>query len=71
MVYKLNEYETNLINEIEDITLTDYEIDKNEIRVDCIISALEDMKIEYDNLLEKYKEYQEKQENDDWEDNYE
>ena len=61
MYYKLNDYEYKMLKEIEEITLTDYEVG-DIIKADNIISALEDLKIAYDELSEEYNDWQEKYE---------
>jgi hypothetical protein len=56
----LSEYESKLIDDISNITKTDYEqmkIGKNHfIRSENILVALDDLKQEYDHLLELYEE---------------
>ena len=59
MYYKLNENEYKLLNEIECITNSDYEVG-DIIDAQNIMSALEDLKIAYDELLEEYNDWQEK-----------
>lgn len=61
MYFKLNDYEYNLLNEIEGITLSDYEVG-DIIKAENVLSALEDLKIEYDRLLEEYNDWKEKYE---------
>lgn len=49
------------IDRIEEITLTDYEINDCKVLVDNCINIIEDLIIEYDNLLEEYNDYKEKE----------
>lgn len=49
------------IDKIEEITLTDYEINDCKVLVDNCINIIEDLIIEYDNLLEEYNDYKEKE----------
>ena len=49
------------IDRIEEITLTDYEINDCKVLVDNCINIIEDLIIEYDKLLEEYNDYKEKE----------
>ena len=49
---KLLDSEYKMLKEIEEITNTDYEV-KDFIKVENLISIIEDLKIEYDRLLEE------------------
>lgn len=46
------------IEKIEAITLTDYDIIDCKIAVDKCIDIIEDLIIEYENLLDEYNNYQ-------------
>ena len=49
------------IDRIEEITLTNYEINDCKVLVDNCINIIEDLIIEYDKLLEEYNDYKEKE----------
>lgn len=49
---KLLDSEYKMLKEIEEITNTDYEV-KDFIKVENLISIIEDLKIEYDRLKEE------------------
>lgn len=49
---KLLDSEYKMLKEIEEITNTDYEV-KDFIKVENLISIIEDLKIEYDRLIEE------------------
>lgn len=49
------------IDRIEEIILTDYEIKDCKVLVDNCVNIIEDLIIEYDNLLEEYNDYKEKE----------
>lgn len=49
------------IDRIEEITLTDYEINDCKVLVDNCVNIIEDLITEYDNLLEEYNDYKEKE----------
>lgn len=49
------------VDRIEEITLTDYEINDCKVLVDNCINIIEDLIIEYDKLLEEYNDYKEKE----------
>ena len=53
---KLLDSEYKMLKEIEEITNTDYEV-KDFIKVENLISIIEDLKIEYDDINEKFEEY--------------
>lgn len=53
---KLLDSEYKTLKEIEKITSTDYEAG-DFIKVDNLISIIEDLKIEYDRLDEEFKDY--------------
>lgn len=57
----INEKEYELIKKIEDMTITDYEVlkiseDKYFIKTENIIPMIEDLKYEYDHLLEELED---------------
>lgn len=57
----INEKEYELIKKIEDLTITNYEVlkiseDTYFIKTDNIIPMLEDLKYEYDHLLEELED---------------
>lgn len=49
---KLLDSEYKMLKEVEEITNTDYEV-KDFIKVENLISIIEDLKIEYDRLVEE------------------
>lgn len=55
------ELSQNVINRIEEITLTDYEINDCKVLVENCVNIIEDLITEYDNLLEEYNDYKEKE----------
>lgn len=57
---KLLDSEYKMLKEIEEITLTDYEVG-DFIKVDNLIAVIDDLKREYDDLKEEYENYKEKQ----------
>lgn len=57
---KLLDSEYKMLKEIEEITLTDYEVG-DIIKVDNLIAVIDDLKREYDDLKEEYENYKEKQ----------
>lgn len=61
MYVKLSDYEYKMLKEIEEITLTDYEV-ADYTKVENLLSLIEDLKIEYDELLEEFNDLQEKYE---------
>lgn len=61
MYVKLSDYEYKMLKEIEEITLTDYEV-ADYTKVENLLSLIEDLKIEYDELLEEFNDWQEKYE---------
>ena len=65
MYYKLNETEYQRIQKISDLTNTDYELNGNFIPVENLLSVIEDLVYELNNLEEKYKDLEE-----DLEENY-
>lgn len=65
MFYKLNDYEYTMLKDIEQITNVDYEVG-DLVKAENILSALEDLKREYDSLLEEYNDWQEKYEDKGW-----
>lgn len=54
MYYKMSEKERAMLNEISEITLTDYNLNKEMVTCDNLIVALEDLLVEYNVLKEKY-----------------
>ncbi len=56
MFYKMNENQRAKLNEISEITMTDYEMDKESISCDNLMIALEDLLVEYHNLEERIEE---------------
>lgn len=65
MYYELSDYELQKMNEIKEITNTDYEIKGNFIPAENLFLALEDMLLEMDALKEKYEDFKQ-----EVEDNY-
>lgn len=61
MYVKLSDYEYKMLKEIEEITLTDYEV-ADYTKVENLLSLIEDLKVEYDELLEEFNDWQEKYE---------
>lgn len=51
--------EQKLIDKIEEITLTDYDIIDCKVTLDKCLSIIEDLIIEYENLLDEYNDYKE------------
>lgn len=56
MFYKMNENQRAKLNEISEITMMDYEMDKESISCDNLMIALEDLLVEYHNLEERIEE---------------
>lgn len=56
MKYELNERELEYINQLKEITLTDYEVKGNQIPIENFIPMVEDLLTEYHNLEEKYND---------------
>lgn len=65
MYYKLNEKEKEIMQKVTDWTFTDYELEGNFIKVNNLISAIEDLLIECDHQAECYEDLKR-----DLEDNY-
>lgn len=59
---KLLDSEYKMLKEIEEITLTNYEVG-DIIKVENLIAIIDDLKREYDDLKEEYENYKEKQTN--------
>lgn len=59
MYYKLNENEYQRIQKVSDLTNTDYELNGNFIPVENLMSVIEDLVYELNNLEEKYKDLEE------------
>ena len=55
---KLLDSEYKTLKEIEEITNTDYEIG-DMIKVDNLISIIEDLKLEYEHIQTQFEEYKE------------
>lgn len=55
---RLYDNEYKILKEIEEITGTDYEV-KDLIKVEKLISIIEDMKIAYEGIKEQYEDYKE------------
>ena len=53
---KLLDSEYKMLKEIEEITLTNYEVG-DIIKVYTLMAIIEDLKIEYDDINEKFEEY--------------
>lgn len=53
---KLLDSEYKMLKEIEEITLTNYEVG-DFIKVENLIAIIEDLKNEYDDINEKFEEY--------------
>lgn len=45
------------VDKIEEITLTDYQIIDCKVEVEKCLDIIEDLILEYENLLEEYNEY--------------
>ena len=59
-LYRLDEQEKQLIENVSDITKTDYEVNQDDaIEVEHIMSALDDLFRELKNLKEAFQEYKE------------
>lgn len=64
-LYQMNEQEKELIEKISGITNTDYQVDEHDsIEVEHIMSALDDLFRELENLKEAFQEYKEEIENE-------
>ena len=63
-LYQMNEQEKELIEKVSDITNTDYEVNQDSIEVEHIMSALDDLFRELENLKEAFQEYKEEIENE-------
>lgn len=59
MFEELNERELQIIKEVSDITITDYELKGNFIPVDSYMSMVEDLLVEYNRLLEENEDLKE------------
>lgn len=59
MKLRLQENEIRIIQEIENITGTDYEVKKGYIDVDNLMALIEDLKCEYDHQIELKEEREE------------
>ena len=59
MRVKLDE---KVIEKIEELTLTDYDIVDNTVDAEMCVSIIEDLLLEYEDLLEEYNNYVEKME---------
>lgn len=57
---KLLDSEYKMLKEIEEITLTDYEIG-NFIKAENLIAIIDDLKREYDDIKEEFERYKERQ----------
>ena len=55
------ELSQKIIDKIQNITLTDYEINDCKVLVENCVNIIEDLITEYDNLLEEYNDYKEKE----------
>lgn len=59
MYYKLNENEYQRIQKVSNLTNTDYELNGSFIPVENLMSVIEDLVYELNNLEEKYKDLEE------------
>jgi hypothetical protein len=59
MYYKLNSDEYELLNRIQNKTLSSYDIKEDLIPVENLISVIEDLVYELNNLEERYKDLEE------------
>ena len=59
MYYKLNENEYQRIQKVSNLTNTDYELNGNFIPVENLMSVIEDLVYELNNLEKKYKDLEE------------
>lgn len=55
MYYKLEENERIMLNKIREITLMNYDIEKDYIKSEDIFKILKDLLVEYNVLEEKYQ----------------
>lgn len=51
------ELNNNIIDKIEEITLTDYGFIEDKIETEKCIDIIEDLIIEYENLLDEYNDF--------------
>ena len=61
-IIRLSDKELKLIKDIEEITDVDYELEGNTIEPINLLTALEDMKLEYTRLKDEYEEYRHEKE---------
>ena len=59
MFFLMEEKDKEYLKEVQKITLTDYDIKDNLIKVDNLFVAIEDLLHEYNNLQEKFDDYKE------------
>lgn len=55
MYYKLEENERIMLNKIREITLANYDIERDYIKSEDIFNILKDLLVEYNVLEEKYQ----------------
>ena len=55
MYYKLEEIERIMLNKIREITLMNYDIERDYIKSEDIFNMLKDLLVEYNVLEEKYQ----------------
>lgn len=65
-IIRLSDKELRMIRDIEDITRVDFEIDGNTIEPLNILSALYELKFEYDSIKQEFEEYKDDIENDNY-----
>lgn len=65
-IFRLSDKELRMIRDIEDITRVDFEIDGNTIEPLNILSALYELKFEYDSIKQEFEEYKDDIENDNY-----
>ncbi len=63
LYYELNQEEIKMIKEIEELTVTNFEIKDNLIEIDNLIQSLYNIFYEYKQKDEEFREYKEKVKN--------
>ena len=65
-IIRLSDSELKMLRKIEDITDVDYEIEGNTIEPINLLSALRDLKYEYERVSDEFEEYKYDVENDNF-----
>jgi hypothetical protein len=65
-IIRLSDKELRMIRDIEDITGVDYDIEGNTIEPISLLSALYELKFEYDSIKQEFEEYKDDIENDNY-----